>query len=84
MTSKLDLGQPARYQICVQGCLEDRWAGWFEGLTLERDVSQHTTILVGTVPDQAALHGLLACIRDLGLPLLSLKRIANDDNTMEG
>ena len=78
MNSKFDLSQPARYQICVQGCLEDRWAGWFEGMTLARDAKGQTTTLVGTVPDQAALHGLLARIRDLGLPLLSLKRVAND------
>jgi hypothetical protein len=92
VNSNLDLGQPACYQICVQGCLEDRWAGWFEGMRLARDANGHTTTLVGTVPDQAALHGLLARIRDLGLPLLSLMRITGDerapveppDNTVKG
>jgi hypothetical protein len=77
MNSSLGLSQPAIYQICVQGCLEDRWAGWFEGMTLVRDDAGHTTTLTGAVPDQAALHGLLARIRDLGLPLLSLTRVIN-------
>jgi hypothetical protein len=77
MNSNLSLSQPAIYQIRVQGCLEDRWAGWFEGMTLDRDDAGHTTTLTGAVPDQAALHGLLARIRDLGLPLLSLTRVIN-------
>jgi len=75
MNENLGLSQPAVYRICVQGYLEDHWAGWFEGMTLERDTSRHTTILSGVVPDQAALHGLLARIRDLGLPLLSVTRV---------
>lgn len=65
----------AVYQIRVQGCLDDHWAGWFEGLTLTRDVAQGTTLLTGSVPDQAALHGILAQIRDLGLTLVSLTRL---------
>jgi len=77
MNPNLGLSQPARYQICVQGCLEDRWAGWFEGMALARDDARHMTTLTGAVPDQAALHGLLARIRDLGLPLLSVTRVAN-------
>jgi hypothetical protein len=65
----------ALYQIRVQGCLDDHWADWFEGMALTRDITQNTTTLSGVLPDQAALHGLLAQIRDLGLPLLSLGRL---------
>jgi hypothetical protein len=78
MTSELSLSQPAVYQICVQGCLGDHWAGWFEGMALDRDCAGQTTTLTGIVPDQAALHGLLARIRDLGLPFRLVNRIMAD------
>jgi len=78
MNAMLSLGQPALYQICVQGYLGDHWIGLFEGMTLISDATQGTTALIGVVPDQAALHGILARIRDLGLPLLSLTHIADE------
>ena len=78
MNVGLSLSQPALYQICVQGYLGDRWTGVFEGMTLVSDATQGTTALIGVVPDQAALHGILARIRDLGLPLLSLTRITDE------
>lgn len=84
MKSELGLSQPSVYRICVQGGLEDRWARWFEGMTLERDDTCHMTILTGAVPDQTALHGLLARIRDLGLPLLSVTRVASDGSAEVG
>jgi len=61
------------YQIRVKGHLNELWAEWFEGLsiTLEDDGS---TLLSGTIVDDAALHGLLRKIRDLHLPLLSVTR----------
>lgn len=68
----------ALYQVRVQGCLDDHWADWFQGMALTRDTVQNTTQLSGILPDQAALHGLLAQIRDLGLPLLSLARVEID------
>jgi hypothetical protein len=67
-------GEPARYELRVQGVLEPRWSAWFEGLQVSSDERGQTTI-AGPVVDQAALHGLLAKIRDLGLPLLSVRRI---------
>jgi hypothetical protein len=62
---------PERYEIRVQGHLGTRWAAWFDGLTLTYG-SDGTTIIDGPVADQAALHGLLQKIRDLGLPLISV------------
>ena len=61
------------YEIRVKGHLEPRWADWFDGLTLtqERD---GTTVLRGSVVDQAALHGVLGKVRDLGLPLIAVNR----------
>jgi len=61
------------YQIRVKGSLDRKWSGWFDGLTIMPQAGDET-LLVGPVTDQAALHGLLARIRDLGLPLLSVER----------
>lgn len=61
----------SHYQICVAGNLEAKWMDWFEGFALEQKGDK--TLLSGTVPDQAALFGVLARIRDLGLPLISLQ-----------
>ena len=61
------------YEIKVKGVLDDRWSEWFDGMTLSSNASDETT-LSGPVADQAALHGLLAKVRDLGLPLLSVRR----------
>ncbi len=66
-----DPGQPAIYQIRLKGHLGSQWTDWFEGLsiTLEEDGD---TLLTGPVADQAALHGLLKKVRDLGIPLISV------------
>jgi len=65
--------QPGHYAIRLQGYLDACWADWFDGLSLthERD---GTTVIHGPVTDQAALHGLLRKVRDLGLPLVSVSR----------
>ena len=63
------------YCFRVKGHLDDRWSDWFGGLAIHRQ-EDGTTLLVGPVVDQAALHGVIARIRDLGLPLLSLTRAA--------
>jgi len=65
-----DLDQPMVYQIRIKGHLDRRWTDWFGGLaiTLEDDGD---TVLTGPVADQAALHGLLMKVRDLGMPLIS-------------
>ena len=67
--------RPAHYEIRVRGVLERHWSGWFEGLEVSSDVPGQTPI-AGPVVDRAALHGLLAKVRDLGLPLLSVQRIS--------
>jgi hypothetical protein len=69
-----DHDKPAFYEIRLKGHLDDRWAEWFEGLTLTREDNDET-LLTGPVVDQAALHGLLRKVRDLGMPLLSVIRI---------
>ena len=61
------------YLIFVGGHLDERWSEWLAGLVLQRQ-DDGTTALVGPVVDQAALHGVLARIRDLGLPLLGVDR----------
>ena len=62
------------YQIRVRGVLGSGWSTWFDGLQVTNDDRGQTTI-AGPVADQAALHGLLAKIRDLGLELLEVHRI---------
>ena len=69
---------PGRYEIRVKGHLDARWAAWFDGLTLTHGCDG-TTIICGPVADQAALHGLLQRIRDLGLPLVSVNHVAPGD-----
>jgi len=66
-------------EIRVNGHLGTRWAAWFDGLaiTSERD---GTTVLRGSVVDQAALHGLLQKLRDVGIPLISLEQVPSDEN----
>ena len=69
--------RPERYEIRVRGVLDRHWSAWFEGLEL-RGESGGVTVLAGPVVDQAALHGLLAKVRDLGLELLLVRRLDPD------
>jgi hypothetical protein len=66
----------SRYEIRVKGILDGRWAAWFEDLQVSSD-GEETTI-AGPVADQAALHGLLTKVRDLGLVLISVRHIDPD------
>jgi hypothetical protein len=70
-TSARTGGQPTNYQIRIKGYLEQQWVAWFEGLTITWEAGGNT-LLSGPVVDQAALHGLLRKVRDLGMPLLSV------------
>jgi hypothetical protein len=69
---------PARYELRVDGHLDDHWTAWFDDLTLTHE-NDGTTTLRGLVPDQAALHGLLAKVRDLGATLISVEVIDAPD-----
>ena len=65
------------YEIRVRGKLDQKWSDWFGGFTITH-AGDAETMLMGTVADQAALHGMLHKIRDLGLPLLSVQRLDED------
>ena len=69
-----DQAQPARYEIRLKGHLEARWADRFGNLTIVL-AENGETLLIGPVLDQAALHGLLKKVRDLGLPLISVNPV---------
>jgi len=68
---KTNPSQPVIYQIRLKGHLDSQWADWFEGLTITLE-EDGNTLLAGPVVDQAALHGLLKKVRDLGMPLVSV------------
>lgn len=78
MSNKLnpetDPNQSMVYQIRITGHLGHQWTDWFEGLTITLE-DNGDTLLTGPVPDQAALHGLLKKVRDLGMPLISINRV---------
>ena len=78
--SKLSAGhhhEAGRYEIRLKGHLDPRWANWFEGLSLTNE-SDGTTVIHSHVADQAALHGLLQKVRDVGLPLVSVTHLDPD------
>jgi hypothetical protein len=66
--------EPGLYEIRIKGHLDDRWADWFDGLTIMLE-DNGDTLLTGPVVDQAALHGLLKRVRDLGMPLVSVNHV---------
>lgn len=72
MTNGQGYGTPAFYQIRVKGSLDQSWSDWFGSLTITQQDGE--TLLAGQVIDQAALHGILAKINDLGLTLISVER----------
>ena len=80
-----DHHEPELYEIRLKGHLDDRWAAWFGNLTLTA-LDNGETLLTGPVVDQAALHGLLRKVRDLGMPLISVTRVrpGQDDNSQKG
>jgi hypothetical protein len=71
---KIDPGEPMVYQIRIKGHLGREWTDWFEGLAITPE-DNGETLLTGPLVDQAALHGLLKKVRDLGMPLLSVNRV---------
>jgi hypothetical protein len=73
-----DTARSSRYEIRVEGVLDPRWTAWFEGLAIGSDDSQTQIVISGLVADQAALYGLLNRVRDLGLVLISVRRLGPD------
>jgi len=80
---KTDPSKPVVYQIRIKGHLDPEWTDWFEGLTITLK-EDDDTLLTGPVVDQAALHGLLKKVRDLGLPLVSVCPIDPGPSTTLG
>jgi len=70
------MGLNSRYEIRVKGILDGRWTAWFEDLQVTSD--EEETVTSGPVADQAALHGLLTKVRDLGLFLISVRHLDPD------
>src|SRR5438045_2838773 len=78
--AQIDPDETMIYQIRMKGHLGQQWTDWFGGLTITLE-DNGDTLLTGTVIDQAALHGLLKKVRDLGMPLLSVKGIKRADTS---
>jgi hypothetical protein len=74
-------GGPARYEIRVAGVLDDQWAAWFDGLQIIGQGEE--TVIRGLLADQPALHGLLTKVRDLGLCLISVRRLVTGQDETE-
>ena len=69
-----------KYEIRIEDGLDERWTAWFDGMQITNEPGG-VTVINGVVADQCALHGLLAKVRDLGLPLLSVQRIEQDNSS---
>jgi len=80
MNRRPEANEPAIYEVRLRAELDDHWSDWFDGLSLRR---QHdgTTTLRGVVADQSELHGLLAKVRDLGVPLISVSALEAEPGT---
>ena len=75
-----DTSPPMLYQIRIKGHMDSRWSEWFEGMTITME-DNGDSLLEGLVVDQAALHGLLKKVRDLGIPLVSVSPIESGNPT---
>ena len=72
-----DHHEPGHYEIRIKGHLDDRWADWFERMTITLE-DNGNTLLTGPVVDQAALHGLIQKLRDMGITLIALTQIPGE------
>ena len=82
MAEVIDSSQSTIYQIRVKSHLGPEWTDWFQGLTITLK-EDGDTLLTGPVVDQAALHGLLKKVRDLGMPLVSVNPVQFNETPME-
>jgi hypothetical protein len=78
MNEQSEVSKHEVYRITVKGVLDAKWSDWFQGMRVTPQPGNRTA-LTGSVADQAALHGLLHRIRDMGLPLLSVERVDDED-----
>ena len=78
MSNGHEFDQPNRYEIRVKGALDLSWSEWFDGFSITSQKGE--TVLIGSAMDQAALHGILAKINDLGLTLISVNVLYDDEN----
>jgi hypothetical protein len=78
-TSTRDSRGAGLYEIRLTGHLDTRWTAWFDGLTVHHE-DDGTTVISGAIADQAALHGVLQRVRDLGLPLVSVRQVEAGPN----
>ena len=72
--------EEVRYEISLKGALDERWAGRFGGMSIKNTLDLQgfpITVLSGIIVDQAALHGVITRIRDIGIPVISINRIAS-------
>jgi hypothetical protein len=83
LNQNIDLNQPVVYQIRIKGQLDSQWADWFAGLTIILE-DDGNSLLTGPVVDQAALHGLLKKVRDLGMPLVSISPVVSSPSETLG
>ena len=70
---------PTYYHIRLKGHLDGQWSAWFDNMTISNEANGET-VLCGPLSDQAALHGVLIKVRDLGLPLLAVSTVATDES----
>ena len=78
-----DRPEAGRYEIRLTGRLDAHWAAWFDGLTVRQE-TDGTTVIGGPIADQAALHGVLQRVRDLGLPLVSVTSVEPEQPETSG
>ena len=80
MSSDTGQDQPTTYQVRIKGHLGPEWADWFGGLAITLE-NNGDTLLTGLVVDQAALHGVLRRVRDLGMPLVSVRQMKGGEES---
>ena len=80
MTDEQKKNTSENYEIKIQGHLDAKWCEWFYGLTITNE-PDGTTTMYGSLPDQIVLHSVLDRIRDMNLPLISVRQIVSDDHT---
>jgi hypothetical protein len=78
-TEEFSINMPTYYHIRLKGHLDDHWSAWFEDMVISNE-AHGEAVLYGPLADQAALHGVLIKIRDLGLPLLAVSTVATNES----